>query len=84
MDDKKYTLVGDLTIKGITKEVTLNVKHNGTVVDPWGNTRAGFKITGEIDRFDYNLTWNTLLEAGGLVVSNEVEFNIAIELIKEK
>ncbi len=81
---KKYSLIGDLTIKGITKEVNLDVKYNGTVKDPWGNTRAGFKITGEVDRFDYGLTWNAALETGGLVVSKEVEMDIKIELIKEK
>jgi len=81
---KNYSLVGDLTIKGITKEVSLDVKYNGTVKDPWGNTRAGFKISGGIDRFDFGLTWNTVLEAGGLVVSKEVEMDIKIELIKEK
>lgn len=84
VDGKNYKLVGDLTIKGITKEVTLSAKYNGTITDPWGNTRAGFKISGEVDRFDYNLTWNVALEAGGLVVSKEVELDIKVELIKEK
>jgi len=81
---KNYKLVGDFTIKGITKEVTFAVKYNGTITDPWGKTRAGFKISGEIDRFDYNLNWNKALEAGGLVVSKEVELDIKIELIKKK
>jgi len=81
---KNYKLVGDLTIKGITKEVALDVKFNGIVKDPWGNTRSGFKITGAVDRFDYGLTWNAALETGGLVVSKEVEMDIKIELIKEK
>ena len=81
---KNYSLVGNLTIKGITKEVSLDVKYNGTVKDPWGNTRAGFKISGGIDRFDFGLTWNKALEAGGLVVSKEVEMDIQIELVKEK
>ncbi|MBU0476113.1 MAG: YceI family protein [Bacteroidetes bacterium] len=84
VDDKNYKLVGDLTIKGVTKEVTLDVKYNGTINDPWGNTRAGFKITGEVDRFPFGLTWNAALETGGLVVSKEVALNIKIELIKEK
>ena len=83
-EGKNYNLVGDLTIKGITKEVTFAVKYNGTITDPWGKTRAGFKISGEIDRFDYNLNWNKALEAGGLVVSKEVELDIKIELIKKK
>ncbi|MDA3860706.1 MAG: YceI family protein [Melioribacteraceae bacterium] len=84
VNGKNYALVGDLTIKGVTEEVTLDVKYNGTVTDPWGNTRAGFKISGEVDRFTYGLTWNAALETGGLVVSKEVELDIKIELIKEK
>jgi polyisoprenoid-binding protein YceI len=84
VNGQNYALVGDLTIKGVTEEVTLDVKYNGTVTDPWGNTRAGFKISGEVDRFTYGLTWNAALETGGLVVSKEVELDIKIELIKEK
>lgn len=84
VEGKNYKLVGDLTIKDVTKEVTLDVKYNGTINDPWGNTRAGFKISGEVDRFAYGLTWNAALEAGGLVVSKEVDLNIKIELIKSK
>lgn len=82
--DKKYKLVGDLTIRNVTKEVTLNVKHNGTVKDPWGNTKAGFKITGEVNRFDYGLKWNALMEAGGAVVGETVNLEIDIELAKAK
>lgn len=77
-----YKLTGDLTIRDKTKRVTLDVKHNGTVQDPWGNTKAGFKITGSINRFDYDLKWNTLTEAGGAVVGKEVDFNINIQLKK--
>lgn len=84
IEGKNYKLVGDFTMKGVTKEVTFDVKYNGTITDPWGKTRAGFKISGEIDRFDYNLNWNKALETGGLVVSNEVEIDIKIELIKKK
>lgn len=81
---KNWKMVGDLTIREVTKEITLDVKFNGTVKDPWGNTRAGFKLTGELDRFDYNLKWNTALETGGLVVSKEVEISANIELIQSK
>ena len=84
IEGKNYKLVGDLTIKGTTKEVEFDVKYNGTITGPWGKTRAGFKISGEINRFDYNLNWNKALEAGGLVVSKEVELDIKIELIKKK
>lgn len=81
--DKKYKLVGDLTIRDVTKEVALDVKYNGTIKDPWGNTKAGFKITGEINRFDYGLKWNALMEAGGAVVGETVDLEIDIELQKQ-
>lgn len=79
----KYKLIGDLTIRDITKRVELDVEYNGIIKDPWGNTKAGFKITGEINRFDYNLKWNTTLETGGLVVGKEVDLNINLELVKK-
>ncbi len=83
VDDKNYKMVGNLTIRGITKEITLDVKLNGIIKDPWGNTRAGFKITGEINRFDYGLKWNKLMEAGGAVVSKTVDIVINAELKKQ-
>lgn len=83
ISDNKYELVGDLTIRDVTKQITLDVKFNGIVKDPWGNTKAGFKITGEINRFDYNLKWNKAIEAGSLVVGKEVELDINLELTKK-
>lgn len=80
---KEYKLVGDLTMHGVTKEVELDVKYNGTVKDPWGNTRAGFKVSGELDRTDYGLVYNSALEAGGLVIGEEVEIQVNLELVKE-
>lgn len=82
--DNKYKLIGNLTIRDITKEVELNVIHNGTVVDPWGNTKAGFEVSGEINRFDFGLKWNALMEAGGAVVGKTVELKMNIELAKAK
>ncbi|MDH7605291.1 MAG: YceI family protein [Melioribacter sp.] len=82
VSDKKYKLVGDLTIRNITKQVELDVVYNGTVKDPWGNTRAGFKVLGQVNRFDYGLKWNALLELGGAVVGENVDIIIDIELIK--
>jgi polyisoprenoid-binding protein YceI len=81
--DNKYKLVGDLTIRDVTKQVELDVKYNGMVKDPWGNTKAGFKVTGEINRFDYNLKWNKAIETGSLVVGKEVELVIDLQLIKK-
>lgn len=82
--DNKYKLVGNLTIRDITKEIALDVTYNGTVKDPWGNTKAGFKIAGELNRFDYNLKWNVLMEAGGAVVGKMITITINLELQKSK
>ncbi len=82
--DKNYKLVGDLTIRDVTKEVSLDVIYNGSVKDPWGNIKAGFKVKGEINRFDYNLKWNTLIEAGGAVVGKTVQMIVDLELQKSK
>ena len=80
--DGDWKLVGDLTIRDVTKEVELDVDYRGMVEDPWGNTRAGFEISGVINRFDYNLKWNNLLETGGLVVGEDVTLNIDVQLVK--
>jgi polyisoprenoid-binding protein YceI len=82
IDDKNYKLTGDFTIRDVTKEITLDVVYNGSIKDPWGNTKAGFKILGEINRFDYNLKWNSLMEAGGAVVGKTVKLVIDLELQK--
>ncbi len=80
----KYKLTGDLTIRDVTKTVTLDVTYSGTVKDPWGNTKAGFKIKGSVNRFDYNLKWNTITEAGGAVVGPEVEIICNLQLSQAK
>lgn len=79
-----YTLSGDLTIRGVTKPVNFDVIHNGTVKSPWGQEVAGFKLSGKINRMDYGLKWNAILEAGGVTVSEEVKINCDVELIKQK
>jgi Uncharacterized conserved protein len=84
ISNNKYKLTGDFTIRDVTKTIDLDVTFNGTIKDPWGNTRAGFKIAGSINRFDYNLKWNNLLEAGGAVVGKTVELKCNVELIKSK
>jgi len=81
--DKKYKLIGDFTIRDVTKQIVLDVTYNGTVKDPWGNTKSGFKVTGEIDRFDYNLKWNKAIETGSLVVGKDVELVIDLQLVKK-
>ena len=79
----EFELVGDLTIKGVTKSVTLAVEHGGIAKDPWGNTKAGFEITGKINRKDFGLTWNAPTETGGLVVSEEVKIIANVQLLKQ-
>jgi polyisoprenoid-binding protein YceI len=79
-----YKVHGKLTIKGVTKDVVLDGKFNGTVKDPWGGTRAGFKVSGTIDRYDFGLKYNSVLEAGGLSIGQEVRITANIELIKDE
>ena len=69
-------LTGELSIKDVTKEVTLEVEFNGIAVDPYGQTKAGFEIRGEINRKDFNLTWSAVTEAGSIVVSDKVKLVI--------
>lgn len=73
------TLIGDLTIKDVTKEVTLDVDFNGVAVDPYGQTKAGFELEGQISRKDFNLTWNAVTEAGSVVVSDKVKLIVAVQ-----
>lgn len=80
-DDLK--LVGDLTIRGVTREVTLDVTEHGRQTDPWGGLRAGFEATGKIKRSDFGLTWNQALEAGGVAVGDDVKLAIDVELVKQ-
>lgn len=81
-EGEKYTLKGDLTMRDVTKPVTLDVKYGGTV-KAWGGEKAGFKVTGKINRQDYGLKWSKTTEAGGLVVSDEVDIIAKVELNKE-
>lgn len=76
-------LVGELTIRDVTKEVSLEVDFNGIAVDPYGQTKAGFEIKGEINRKDYNLTWSAVTEAGSIVVSDKVKIVIEAQFIKQ-
>ena len=78
-----FVLNGDLTIKGVTKPVSLNVEYSGTVQDPYGNTKAGFSIDGKINRKDFELTWSAVTEAGSIVVSDEIKIAIEVQLAKQ-
>jgi polyisoprenoid-binding protein YceI len=79
-----YTAVGDLTLRGVTKEITLVGTFNGVTKDPWGNIRAGFEAEGKVNRKDFDMVWNKTLDAGGLVVGDEVFIKLNIECIKAK
>ncbi len=81
-DDNSYTLHGDMTIRETTKRISLAVEFEGIVQDPWGNTKAGFTITGKLNRKDFGLNWNVVTEAGGVLVSEEVKINCSIQLAK--
>jgi polyisoprenoid-binding protein YceI len=81
--DADFELIGDLTIKDVTKSVTLAVEYGGTAKDPWGNTKAGFEVSGKINRKDFGLTWNAPTEAGGVLVSDEVKLSANIQLFKQ-
>jgi polyisoprenoid-binding protein YceI len=76
-----YTLIGDLTIRGVTREVALAVVDEGRVRDPWGNERAGFSAAGVLNREDFGLTWNAALETGGVLVGSDVRISIDVELV---
>jgi polyisoprenoid-binding protein YceI len=82
-DGNEYKVTGDLTLKGISKPVTLNVEFGGVQNNFYGQTVAGFEITGKINRHDFGLTWSAVTEAGGIVVSDEVKLAINTELVKE-
>jgi polyisoprenoid-binding protein YceI len=82
-DGDDYILVGDLTVKGTTKSVKLNVEHGGIATDPWGNTKAGFTLTGKINRAEFGLTWNAALETGGVMVSEDVKLAAELQFVRQ-
>jgi polyisoprenoid-binding protein YceI len=81
--DDEYKVVGDLTIHGVTRPVTLDVEGGNRVADPWGGTRTGFSARTSISRKDFGLTWNVALEAGGFLVGDKLDINLEIEAIKK-
>lgn len=76
-------LEGELTIRGITKPIVLNVEHGGIVVDPYGQVKAGFTVSGKISRKEFGLTWNAVTEAGSVVVSDEIKIHAEVQLVKQ-
>ena len=78
-----YALNGDLIIKGITHPVVLHVEFSGIQIDPYGNTKAGFELTGKIKRKEFGLTWDAVTEAGGIVVSDDIKIACNIQLVQQ-
>ncbi len=83
VDGTTASLTGQLTIKNVTRPVTLDVDYLGQATDPWGNERSVFSATGRINREDWGLTWNMVLDSGGLIVSKEIALEIEVELIRQ-
>lgn len=81
-DTKHFKLTGDLTIRDVMREITLDVEYGGRNRDPWGGERVGFSASGKIDRRDFGLVWNQALEAGGVLVGNDIRINIEVEAVK--
>jgi len=77
-----FRLIGELTIRGVTREVALDVTDEGRGTDPWGGTRAAFSLRGKINRADFGLTWNQALEAGGVLVSDEVKIEAEVQFVR--
>jgi polyisoprenoid-binding protein YceI len=82
-DSENYTIHGDLTIRDVTREVELEAEFGGIVVDPYGQTKAGFSLTGKIKRSNFGLTWSAITEAGSIVVSDDIKLSSEIQFIKQ-
>jgi polyisoprenoid-binding protein YceI len=81
--DDRLRLHGDLTLRGVVREVVLDVEASGIATDPWGNVRAGFTARTSLDRKDFGLTWNQALETGGVLVGDKVEIEIEVEAVRQ-
>jgi len=79
----EFQFVGDLTIRGVTKQITLDAAFEGRAKDPWGGTRIGFSAKGKIRRSEFGLTWNQVLEAGGVAVSDEVKISVDAQFVRK-
>jgi polyisoprenoid-binding protein YceI len=76
-------LIGDLTVRDVTREISLDVEYSGQAKSPWGTISAGFSATGTMNRKDWNLNWNQALETGGVLVGDEIKFNVEVEIVKQ-
>lgn len=82
-DEFNGRLIGDLTIRGVTHEVALDVQYSGTAKSPWGTVSAGFSAKGKVNRKEFGLNWNAALETGGVLVGEDVEIAIELEIVKQ-
>ncbi|GGC64041.1 polyisoprenoid-binding protein [Pedobacter quisquiliarum] len=82
-DGDDYKLAGNITIKGVTRPIVLDVEFGGTAVDPWGNTKAGFTLSGKLKRGDFGLTYNATLETGGVMLGDEVKILGELQFVKQ-
>ncbi|MEX0609650.1 MAG: YceI family protein [Balneolaceae bacterium] len=80
--DGEYKVTGEVTLRDVTKEVELNVVHGGTVGDPYGQTKAGFEVTGSINRKEFGLAWSAVTEAGNVVVGDEIKLQLNVQFVK--
>jgi polyisoprenoid-binding protein YceI len=83
ISDDEYKLHGTLTMRGVSKDITLNVESGGVVLDPWGNTRAGFTVTGKINRTDFGVSFGAVTETGNVVLSDEVKIAAGVQFVKQ-
>lgn len=82
-DTESFKVTGELTIRGVSREITLDASREGAGKDPWGGERVGFSATAKLDRRDYGLLWNQAIESGGVVVGNEVKISVEVQAVKQ-
>ena len=83
VNEGEYKISGDLTIKEVTKNITLDAEYSGQMKDPWGNTKIGLSLNGKINRKDFGLTWNAALETGGVLVGEDIKLNAEVQFVKQ-
>jgi polyisoprenoid-binding protein YceI len=84
VDGNEYRVVGDITIRGVTREIVLEAEYAGVHKDPWGGTRTGFTVTGSLNRKDFGLSWNAALETGGVLVGDKVKLELEVEAVLQQ
>ena len=83
INEGQYEINGDLTIKDVTKNITLDTEYSGQMKDPWGNTKIGLSLSGKINRKDFGLSWNAALETGGVLVGEDIKLNAEVQFVKQ-